>query len=90
MAKVKFFAALRDVTGTPSDEIEAPTVGDLIVVAIDRYGEKLAKSLGFSKVAVNGTLIAELQGESTPLTSEDEVAFLPPVSGGSAADRMRR
>jgi molybdopterin synthase sulfur carrier subunit len=90
MARVRFFAALRDLTGTGTDEIEASTVGEVITAAVERYGEKFEKSLGFSKVAVNGRLISELQGEATTVVSDDEVAFLPPVSGGGSADRIRR
>lgn len=90
MARVRFFAALRDLTGTGTDEIDASTVGELVAAAVERYGEKLEKSLGFSKIAVNGQLVSELQGDATTLSSEDEVAFLPPVSGGCRADRMLR
>ena len=87
---MRFFAALRDVTGTGTDEIQAGTVGDVISAAVERYGDKLEKSLAFSKVAVNGRLISELDGEATPVSDDDEVAFLPPVSGGGWAVRMPR
>lgn len=82
MARVKLFAALRDLAGVSSDDIPAGTVGQLIDEAVARFGESFARSLKYAKVAVNGILISELQGSETTLEPDDEVAFLPPVSGG--------
>lgn len=82
MARVKLFAALRDIAGVSEDDIPATTVAQLIDEAVARFGDSFAGSLKYSKVAVNGILISELQGDETSLKPEDEVAFLPPVSGG--------
>lgn len=82
MAKVKLFAALRDAAGTDGGEFDAPDVDSLLGMLKERFGEGFSRSLSFSKVAVNGTLIDALQGLNTPLSAGDEVALLPPVSGG--------
>lgn len=76
------FAALREAAGMGTDTIEAPSIGLLIEEAKRRYGARFSESLAFSNIAVNGTLISHLQGSDTSIGAEDEVAFLPPVSGG--------
>jgi MoaD family protein len=82
VARARYFAALRDITGRSQDDIDAASVGDLVKAVIERYGEKFKRSLPFTKVAVNGRLVSELDGDETKLQAADEVAFLPPVSGG--------
>lgn len=79
MAVVRLFAQAREAAGTASDLIEAPTVAELLDEAVRRWGPEFAAVLSTSKVWVNG--------EEVPLTThlgdKDEVAVLPPVSGGS-------
>lgn len=82
MARLRLFAGLREAAGVPSDEIDAATVGALLEQARSRYGKEFADALGFANVAVNGTLITALDGDETVLSNTDEVALLPPVSGG--------
>lgn len=82
MAHLRLFAALREAARTDKDEIDAGTVGEILAVARVRYGEEFARSLDFATVAVNGRLISTPAGEETPLAADDEVALLPPVSGG--------
>lgn len=82
MARVKLFAALRDAAGTDGGDFDAPDVAALLALLTEKFGEGFSRSLGFSKVAVNGTLIESLQGLATALAPDDEVALLPPVSGG--------
>lgn len=82
MAEVKLFAALREAAGVASTDSTAGTVGDLLDELRTRFGEGFARSLSFASVAVNGVLVSALQGEQTPVGPSDEVALLPPVSGG--------
>jgi len=78
--KVRLFAALRESVGHEEVEIElAPgtTVNGLWETLVSR-NERLsgyAKSINF---AVNHDFVSR----ETPLAPDDEVAFLPPVSGG--------
>ncbi|MCA1839186.1 MAG: MoaD/ThiS family protein [Actinomycetota bacterium] len=82
MARLRLFAALREAAGLASTEIDAEDIGTLLEVARSRFGEVFARSLPFANVAVNGILISALQGEATVIGPQDEVALLPPVSGG--------
>lgn len=85
MARVRLFAAVRELAGKGTDEIDAPSVGLLIEEAKRRYGTRFADALASCSVAVNGTLISSLASDETTIGPDDEVAFLPPVSGGSSS-----
>jgi molybdopterin synthase sulfur carrier subunit len=82
MARLRLFAALREAAGVSSEEIEAATVGELLEEARRRYGKRFAEALEFASVAVNGEDVARVGGLDAPIEPEDEVALLPPVSGG--------
>lgn len=59
--------------------IDAPTVGEVLSEACARYGESFVAVLERSRVWVNG----EPAGDEHEVTDRDEVAVLPPVSGGA-------
>jgi len=82
MAVVRLFAAARDAAGTGRDELPGRTVGDVLNEASRRYGDRFTAVLGTCKIWVNG----EPAGLQDAIGSTDEVAVLPPVSGG-ATDR---
>lgn len=79
MVNLRFFGPLREVTGTPSLEVEANSVAEAVAVVTLRYGDDFLKILERSRVWVNG----ESSDPSRILAPGDEVAILPPVSGGS-------
>lgn len=54
---------------------------------VDRYGPAFAAVLETSRVWLNGDEPAE--GDETPLQPGDEVAVLPPVSGGDGVPDPR-
>lgn len=83
MAKVRLFAALREAAGVGEDEIDASTVGELLAEAERRYGTEFSDALPFCRVMVNGVGVGRREGKETPLGGQDEVALLPPVSGGA-------
>lgn len=66
------------MAGTGSVEIEAPTVGDILLEARGRFGETFGAVVDGSKVWLNGAPAEP----SDPVGPVDEVAVLPPVSGG--------
>ena len=78
MLKLVFLGRLEDAAGAP--ELMAAPVPDLeaLIAALD---PELARELRGPRVriAVNGALVAD---RAHPLEDGDEVAFLPPVSGG--------
>jgi len=75
---VLLFAAAREAAGTGRIRLAAATVGEVVDVLRARHGEHFAAVLDRSKVWLNG----EPAGRSDPLATGDEVAVLPPVSGG--------
>lgn len=78
MVRVLLFAALREAAGTSRLEVDAPTVGALLDDLAERYGAEFARVLAIGSVVVDG----EQAGRERPLTPGQEVALLPPVSGG--------
>lgn len=78
MATVLFLGPARDVTGVRSDEVDGDTVADVVQRCVARYGVALAELVGVSRIWLNG----EATDPSAPVSAQDEVAILPPVSGG--------
>ncbi len=78
MAKIRLFASVRVAAGVGSDTVPGTTVGEVLDAANERYGAEFAGVVQTCRVWVNGEP-AEL-GDA--VTDADEVAFLPPVSGG--------
>lgn len=80
--QVRFFASLRDATGTDSLSLglaEGADLGALLAVLEQRLGPAVeALKAENVRVAVNQDLVS---GRAL-LTDGDEVAFLPPVTGG--------
>jgi MoaD family protein len=84
--KVRLFAALREMAGASEVEAFGRTAGDLVVQLSERYGERFSKVAAVGSIVVNG----ERADRSTPVAEGDEVALLPPVSGGSPGCRRAR
>lgn len=79
MAVVRLFAAAREAAGVGSDKFAGDTVDDVLAEARRRYGDTFAAVLPTCRVWLNGD---EARG-SSPVTESDEIAVLPPVSGGA-------
>ena len=75
---VRLFAALRELAGTGSVDANGATAGDVAEALGAKYGERFSKIASVSTFVVNG----ERADRSTPIADGDEVAILPPVSGG--------
>jgi MoaD family protein len=80
MATLRLFAAAREAAGTGHDEVPGATIGDVLDEAVRRYGATFAEVLATSRVWRNG----DEADRSAPVGDGDEVAVLPPVSGGVA------
>lgn len=77
--RVLLFAALRDIAGTARLDVEgARTVGELLEDLAGRFGSDFARIASAGSVVVDG----ERADPGRSLGGEDEVAVLPPVSGG--------
>jgi molybdopterin converting factor small subunit len=79
VAILRLFAAAREAAGTARDTVPGDTVGEVLERATDRYGPAFATVLGECRVWRNG----EPAERSVAVREDDEVAVLPPVSGGS-------
>ena len=76
--RVRLFAALREIAGASELEEEADTVGGLIDRLCDRFGPQFGRIVAAGSVIVDG----ERSTRARALHPDDEVALLPPVSGG--------
>lgn len=83
MARILLFAAAREAAGCGEDRIDAATVGEAMKVAGQRYGPAFEKLAAICSVLRNGEVVARDAAWSVPLADGDELAVLPPVSGGS-------
>lgn len=81
MPLLRLFAAAREAAGTATAEVPGSTVDEVLDAARARFGSELAAVIDASKVWRNGEPCA---GDE-PVGPGDEVAVLPPVSGGSGA-----
>lgn len=79
MATVRLFASAREAAGRGRDEVPGATVAEVLAAATDRYGPGFATVLDTCRVWVNGEAVPP----HTEVGSDDEVAVLPPVSGGA-------
>jgi sulfur-carrier protein len=75
---LRLFAAAREAAGTGRDEVPGRTVEEVIAAARQRYGSEFSGVLATSRVWRNG----EPAAGPEPVDDHDEVAVLPPVSGG--------
>lgn len=79
MATLRLFASVREAAGGErSLTIAGDTVNDVIQAASEKFGDHFAALLPTCKVWVNG----EPAEMDTAIVDADEVAILPPVSGG--------
>jgi len=77
---LRLFAQAREAAGTASSDWPASTLDALLAAASARYGADFVAVLGTARVWVNGE--EPPLGGATLLADGDEVAVLPPVSGG--------
>ena len=78
MPKLVFLGRLEDIAGTGELAVEAGPLEQILAsldpaLAVQLLGEKV-------RMALNGRLITDMGGIA--LAEGDELAFLPPVSGG--------
>jgi molybdopterin converting factor small subunit len=80
MAVLRLFAAARTAADTARDDVPGATVAEVLDAAVTRYGPEFASVLPTCAIWVNG----EPAERSAAVAGGDEVAVLPPVSGGQA------
>lgn len=77
--KLVFLGRLEDLAGVPERTVDTALTVGAVLAALD---PELAAALGADRVklAVNGVLVRDR--DAVTLKDGDELAFLPPVSGG--------
>lgn len=78
MVRVRLFAVLREAADASELSVSGKNVGEVVDALSARFGERFASVAAVSSFVVNG----ERASSSTPIADGDEVALLPPVSGG--------
>ena len=78
--KVLFFAAVREEAGASEASLELPAGSSTaaIVASVQAQYPQLERLLERCALALNGNYVVE----PTPLNHGDEVALIPPLSGG--------
>jgi len=81
MARVRLFANLREIAGSSQVDIEGDTVGAVVDALGDRFGPEFRRHMQTARLWKNGN-----EGScEDPVHADDELAVIPPVSGGAVA-----
>ncbi len=78
MTTLVLWGPAREAAGVRRDAFDAATVGELMASAVARYGGDFARVLASCQIWLNGD---EASNDSA-VGPDDEVAVLPPISGG--------
>ena len=80
MARLRLFGPAREAAGTSGALVPGDNVAAVVAGARARFGEPFSTVLDGSRLWVNG----DEADPDTPVGDDDEVAVIPPVSGGCA------
>lgn len=78
MAILRLFAGVGDIAGARRLSVEASSVREAVELAEKKFGEEFAEQVQTCRIWLNG----EPADLDAPVGEADEVALLPPVSGG--------
>jgi MoaD family protein len=78
VVRVRLFAVLRELAGTGELQVIGRTVGEVVDAVSEGRDERFARVAAVSSFVLNG----ERADRNAPVADGDEVAILPPVSGG--------
>ncbi len=79
MVTLRLFASIREIAGVNQIDFDAETVGEVVGLAVEKFGPDFASILPACRIWVNGNPAKE----DDKVFNSDEVAILPPVSGGA-------
>ena len=78
MATVRLFASLREIAGASEVEVPGTRLDEIVQALCERFGDRFTAIAERSSVVVDGERVT-LDRE---ITGDEEVALLPPVTGG--------
>ena len=78
MAHLRLFGPAREAAGTASITLPGGMVSEIIAAAEEQFGETFSQVLSTSNIWLNGEPVEP----SASVEDGDEVAVIPPVSGG--------
>lgn len=81
MARVRLFANLREMAGSSSVDVEGDTVGEVADALNARFGRDFERRLETARIWKNGREAVRADA----VADGDELAVIPPVSGGAVA-----
>tara|TARA_B100000945_G_scaffold228501_1_gene185104 strand:+ start:208 stop:453 length:246 start_codon:yes stop_codon:yes gene_type:complete len=76
---LRLFASIREIAGVNQIDFDGETVGEVVGLAVEKFGPDFASILPACRIWVNGNPAKE----DDKVFDSDEVAILPPVSGGA-------
>lgn len=82
MARVLLFAAAAEAAGRRQADVSATTVGEALT-SLTESSPPLARILSICSILVGDTVIARDAWSTTRISADQEIAVLPPVSGGA-------
>jgi len=82
MPRLLFFAAIQEAAGARALDVDASTLGEALKIATERYGDRFARVLEICTVLHNEEVVKADLWWDHHIDAADEVAVLPPVSGG--------
>jgi molybdopterin converting factor small subunit len=78
VARLRLFGPAREAAGTASVTLPGHSVSGIIAAAEERFGEAFSGVVAVSNIWLNGEAVEA----DAPVNDDDEVAVIPPVSGG--------
>ncbi|MFL5797128.1 MAG: MoaD/ThiS family protein [Actinomycetota bacterium] len=76
---MRLFAALREIAGAARLEVGGATVDEVVEALTEKFGRRFGEIARAGSVVVDG----ERSSLERSLEGDEEVALLPPVSGGA-------
>jgi len=78
VARLRLFGPAREAAGLASVSVPGASVSAVIAAAEEKFGEGFSQVIAVSNIWLNGEDVAP----DAPVNDDDEVAVIPPVSGG--------
>jgi molybdopterin converting factor small subunit len=78
VARLRLFGPAREAAGTSGISLPGRSVAGIMALAEERFGAEFSRVVAVSNIWLNG----DVTSPDAAVTDGDEVAVIPPVSGG--------